>query len=213
MKKTLIILLSFLSLTSLAQSDFDWGFEDGWCEGYRDVKGEYASCPSVPSVPSLTSSQSSDSYTDGYNTGFKAGMKKAKGKGGSSSGSSAGGSVEDFRKMGRAAGGDGSNSQAVQQKSSSGQDDLNKAMANYQAKLDQLKAETQGWEKINDIRWTYTYFGHKFWGMEKRKKKAVEKIDEEALIRGFNYEVITFIEHRAKIGVEPKVIVVIELVN
>jgi len=49
--------------------------------------------------------------------------------------------------------------------------------------------------------------------MEKRKKKAVEKIDEEALIRGFNYEIITFIEHRAKIGVEPKVIVVIELVN
>ena len=209
MKKTLIILLSFLSLTSLAQSEFDWGFEDGWCEGYRDIKGKNKPCPSTPSTPSPTSSQSSDSYTDGLTTGFKAGMQYAKGKGKNG----AGGTVVDFYEIGRQSSGGGSNSQAVQQKSSSGQDDLNKAMANYQAKLDQLKAETQGWEKINDIRWTYTYFGHKFWGMEKRKKKAVEKIDEEALIRGFNYEVITFIEHRAKIGVEPKLIVVIELVN
>ena len=213
MKKTLIILLSCLSLTSLAQSDFSEGFKEGFGEGYKDVKGDHYHPPHAPSPPSPPAYK--NSYTDGYNTGFKAGMKEAKGNGGSSSGSSAGGSVEDFRKMGRAAGGGGSNSQVGQQKSgnSSGQDDLNKAMANYQAKLDQLKAETQGWEKINDIRWTYTYFGHKFWKMKKRKKKALEKIDEEALIRGFNYEVITFIEHKAKIGVEPKLIVVIELVN
>jgi hypothetical protein len=208
MKKTLIILLSCLSLTSLAQSDFSEGFKVGFGEGYKDVKGDHYHPPHAPSPPSPPAYK--NSYTDGYNTGFKAGMKEAKG---SSSGSSAGGDDIDWYEMGRQSGGGGSNSQAVQQKSSSGQDDLNKAMANYQAKLDQLKAETQGWEKINDIRWTYTYFGHKFWGMEKRKKKAVEKIDEEALIRGFNYEVITFIEHRAKIGVEPKVIVVIELVN
>ena len=200
MKKTLIILLSCLSLTSLAQGDFREGYNNGWTEGYKDASEKKALFPSPPSAPIPPIGK--NSYQGGWNMGFKAGLKVGEKD------------KIDFYEIGRQSGG-GSNSQVVQQKSknSSGQDDLNKTIADYQAKLDQLKAETQGWEKINDIRWTYTYFGHKFWKMKKRKKKAVEKIDEEALIRGFKYEVITFIEHRAKIGVEPKVIVVIELVN
>lgn len=59
------------------QSKFDKGFEDGHCEGWKDVKGEYSICPIAPIPPIPKIGQSSDSYKDGYNTGFKAGMKAA----------------------------------------------------------------------------------------------------------------------------------------
>tara|TARA_A100001011_G_C13522086_1_gene521093 strand:+ start:137 stop:439 length:303 start_codon:yes stop_codon:yes gene_type:complete len=59
------------------KSEFDKGFEDGWCEGWKDVKGQYSYCPYAPYPPYPTYSQSADSYRDGYNTGFKAGRRKA----------------------------------------------------------------------------------------------------------------------------------------
>jgi len=60
------------------QSDFDKGFEDGHCEGWKDVKGEYSICPIAPIPPIPKIGQSSNSYRDGYNTGFKAGMRAAR---------------------------------------------------------------------------------------------------------------------------------------
>jgi hypothetical protein len=94
MKKLLIVvLLSFgtISLMSFATSDtelikiemsdkseFDQGFEDGHCEGWKDVKGEYSVCPVTPVAPVPKVSQRSDSYKDGYNTGFKRGMRDAR---------------------------------------------------------------------------------------------------------------------------------------
>ena len=95
MKKLLIVaLLSFgtISLMSFATSDtelikidmlfwgteFDKGFEEGHCEGWKDVKGQYSICPVTPIAPIPTVSQSSDSYKDGYNTGFKRGMRDAR---------------------------------------------------------------------------------------------------------------------------------------
>ena len=54
-------------------TEFNKGFEDGWCEGWEDVKGSLSMCPMSP-MPKM--GQSSDSYRDGYNTGFKAGMRK-----------------------------------------------------------------------------------------------------------------------------------------
>jgi hypothetical protein len=62
----------------IVQSDFDKGFEDGHCEGWKDVKGEYSICPISPIPPIPKIGQSSDSYRDGYNTGFKAGMRAAR---------------------------------------------------------------------------------------------------------------------------------------
>ena len=59
------------------KSEFDKGFEDGYCEGWKDVKGKNAYCPYAPYPPYPTYDQKADSYRDGYNTGFKAGRRKA----------------------------------------------------------------------------------------------------------------------------------------
>ena len=59
-------------------NDYSEGWKDGHCEGWKDVKGEYAICPITPIPPIPEIGQSSDSYRDGYNTGFKAGMRAAK---------------------------------------------------------------------------------------------------------------------------------------
>ena len=58
-------------------SEFSKGFKDGWCEGWKDVKGSLSMCPMAPMAPMPKLGQSRDSYRDGYNTGFKAGMRKA----------------------------------------------------------------------------------------------------------------------------------------
>ena len=60
------------------KTEFCEGFEDGHCEGWRDVKGQYALCPLTPLCPLPKLGQSSDSYRDGYNTGFKRGMRDAR---------------------------------------------------------------------------------------------------------------------------------------
>ena len=79
MKKLLFVtLLSFgtISLMSFATSDtelikidmlfwgteFDKGFDDGHCEGWKDIKGQYSICPVSPIAPIPKVSQSSDSY-------------------------------------------------------------------------------------------------------------------------------------------------------
>ena len=58
------------------ESDYCSGFEEGYCEGYKDVKGEFAICPITPICPIPAIGK--DSYRGGYNKGFKMGMKKAK---------------------------------------------------------------------------------------------------------------------------------------
>ena len=58
-------------------SEFDEGFEEGHCEGWKDVKGEMTICPISPIPPLPKINQSSDSWRDGYNTGFKRGMRDA----------------------------------------------------------------------------------------------------------------------------------------
>ena len=62
--------------TIIEGSDFDEGWEDGYCEGWKDVKGQLALCPltPLPPLPPL----GKDTYRGGYNMGFKAGMKAAK---------------------------------------------------------------------------------------------------------------------------------------
>ena len=63
---------------SVYKSEFDKGFKDGHCEGFKDVKGQLAICPITPIAPIPKIGQSSDSYKDGYITGFKRGMKYAR---------------------------------------------------------------------------------------------------------------------------------------
>ncbi len=61
----------------ILKSKFDEGFEDGYCEGWKDVKGAYSVYPVAPVPPVPNAFQSYNSYKDGYNTGFKAGRKAA----------------------------------------------------------------------------------------------------------------------------------------
>jgi hypothetical protein len=57
------------------KSDFCKGWEEGYCEGWKDVKGQYAICPITPICPIPEIGQ--DTFKGGYNRGFKAGRKKA----------------------------------------------------------------------------------------------------------------------------------------
>ena len=57
-------------------TDFNEGFEDGYCEGWKDVKGVYAICPITPICPIPEIGK--DDFRGGYNRAFKAGMKAAR---------------------------------------------------------------------------------------------------------------------------------------
>jgi hypothetical protein len=59
------------------ESDYDRGWAAGWCEGWKDVKGQYAYCPSTP-YPPYPKYDCNEGYKCGYNRGFKYGMCKAK---------------------------------------------------------------------------------------------------------------------------------------
>jgi hypothetical protein len=59
-------------------SKYEQGWADGFCEGWRDVKGQLALCPLVPLCP-LPKMECSEGYRCGYNRGFKYGMCKARG--------------------------------------------------------------------------------------------------------------------------------------
>lgn len=58
-------------------SDYCDGWESGHCEGWRDVKGQYAICPITPICP-IAKIECGKGYKCGYNRGFKAGMKAAR---------------------------------------------------------------------------------------------------------------------------------------
>ena len=58
-------------------SEFSKGWDDGYCEGWRDVKGQNAICPISPIAPIPPIGCNNDSYKCGYNLGFKAGYKAA----------------------------------------------------------------------------------------------------------------------------------------
>ena len=61
------------------QSDYEKGWEDGFCEGWKDVKGQFAICPITPLSP-LPKLDCNEGYKCGYNRGFKYGMCKANGR-------------------------------------------------------------------------------------------------------------------------------------
>jgi len=76
MKKILLLLLLItVPMIGFGQSSFDRGWENGWCEGWKDINGENSRCPRTPRSPRPDAYK--DSYTDGYNAGFKEGIEKA----------------------------------------------------------------------------------------------------------------------------------------
>jgi flagellar biosynthesis/type III secretory pathway protein FliH len=76
MKKIICILTLLISLSFTSATDYCDGWEEGYCEGFKDVKGRLAWCPVTPLCPLPEVYQ--NTYKDGYNRGFKKGRKDAK---------------------------------------------------------------------------------------------------------------------------------------
>ena len=80
-----IVLMSFeksnhetVNTETNLNSDYEDGWEDGYCEGWKDVKGQFAICPITPICP-IPKISCNEGYKCGYNRGFKYGMCKARG--------------------------------------------------------------------------------------------------------------------------------------
>ena len=79
MKKLLIIFIVILSTKTYSQysTNFEKGFKVGYCKGYKEINGEYSTCPvaPVPPVPEV----GKESYNDGVIAGYNA-FRKNKNK-------------------------------------------------------------------------------------------------------------------------------------
>ena len=78
----LIIFLGSLSISSMepnkfTQSQYEQGWADGFCQGWKDIKGQWAYCPYTPYAP-YPEYNCNEGYRCGYNRGFKYGMCKAR---------------------------------------------------------------------------------------------------------------------------------------
>jgi hypothetical protein len=74
MKKLILILLLSAPLIGMAR-DFDRGYELGFVEAYKHVKGQLTLPPLAPLPPLPPIDQ--DTFFGGYNAGFLDGMAKA----------------------------------------------------------------------------------------------------------------------------------------
>jgi hypothetical protein len=76
--KTIILLLIIaISFANKPTSSYCDGFEEGFCQGWKNVKGQNAICPITPVCP-VPKVDCSEGYKCGYNRGFKVGYFKAK---------------------------------------------------------------------------------------------------------------------------------------
>ncbi len=86
MKYTLIrILFTAIMIFALlffagfvTESDYNKGFKDGHCEGWKDVKGDWMICPYPPYPAYPVYPRVETSYQDGFVVGFKRGKKDAR---------------------------------------------------------------------------------------------------------------------------------------
>ena len=87
MKKLLYVLIFSVGSMSFDQKkeinhyeykllNFCDGWDDGYCEGWRDVKGQFTICPVTPVCP-VPKLNCMEGFKCGYNRGFKYGLCKA----------------------------------------------------------------------------------------------------------------------------------------
>ena len=62
--------------TEIVDDAYNKGWSDGYCEGWKQIKGQYAICPISPLAP-LPKIECSSGYKCGYNRGFRKGMYDA----------------------------------------------------------------------------------------------------------------------------------------
>jgi hypothetical protein len=72
------IALSPIKKSAVAETNYEKGWKDGHCEGWKEEKGKNAYCPYAPYAPYPSYPKSSNSYRDGYNDGFLRGMSDAR---------------------------------------------------------------------------------------------------------------------------------------
>lgn len=70
-----VIFISFVNKPNQYYTDFEKGYEYGYCEGWKDYKGQLSICPITPIAPLPKLNR--DRYVDGYNLGFKQGRYDA----------------------------------------------------------------------------------------------------------------------------------------
>lgn len=73
-----ILLLTLPTYSSFNDDSFDKGWKEGYCEGWKDKKGQMSVCPIAPIAP--IPDIDCTTYKCGYNKGFKAGKNAAKEK-------------------------------------------------------------------------------------------------------------------------------------
>ena len=75
MKHALITFtLVFVTLFSVAQTDYNRGFDNGYKEGF--CYNDFSCIPPIPPIPPIPNiGESYDDYQDGYNRGFKRGLE------------------------------------------------------------------------------------------------------------------------------------------
>ena len=61
--------------STILKSAYCEGWDAGYCEGYKDVKGDLSLCPLTPMCPMPEFLK--DSWKDGYHRAFLAGRRKA----------------------------------------------------------------------------------------------------------------------------------------
>ena len=59
-------------------TNYQKGWKDGHCRGWKSVKGKYAYCPYAPYAPYPTYPAKSSSYQDGYDAGYARGYADAR---------------------------------------------------------------------------------------------------------------------------------------
>ena len=81
MKKVLFTLFIFIAITSYGQSNFEKGFDDGWCQAHKEDKGNFIMCNRI-AIPMAPMPQVfKDGYKDGFSLGYKAyGNKNSSGR-------------------------------------------------------------------------------------------------------------------------------------
>jgi len=84
MKNVLMLMLIFIATIAMNEieskptqtlDEYYSGFDDGFSEGWRDVKGSMSLSPIPPMAPAPDPGRVT--YRDGYNKGFKIGRRRA----------------------------------------------------------------------------------------------------------------------------------------
>lgn len=208
MKHLIFLFALLISVSSFGQTQFSNGWKDGYKKGYCNND---LTCidpiPPAPPAPPIKQTNISD-YKFGYNEGFQAGLRAN-----SSNSSSPQVSAPDYKLS-------DNTMNSVKEASGDFTPDYSASQAELRQSTNQLYAviaqqrNANGWKTINkeEGRFLFTYVpptGLK--RMSKLVTETLEKVRKESIIHDFDYDVIEVFEYKTKVGVLPKVEILIKV--